>query len=166
MLFCSYFIFTHRPMTDLKIGAALVGIDLALTSRQFHQKIHLTWRKQMLPEVYKALKPFWLLNWVSVLSAELSQCPKSMFSSSEPVAALQCPQRLPPTWKRPVFVLARPTRPSCERATPRAWPLISPSNLRLPSGTVSREITRWPAGAQTWFQTLTLPPDQRVVKFL
>ena len=47
---------------------------------------------------------------------------------------------------------------------PRAWPLICPLNLRLPSGTTFGKIARWPAGLQTWTQTWTLPPDQRVVK--
>ena len=41
-----------------------------------------------------------------------------------------------------------------------------PQNLRLTSGTAFREIARWPAGAWTWTQTWTVPPDQRVVKVL
>ena len=39
-------------------------------------------------------------------------------------------------------------------------------NLRLPSGIAFGEIARWQAGAQTWTQTWTRPPDQRVVKVL
>ena len=61
--------------------------------------------------------------------------------------------------KRPVFVLARPTRASRAGERPQQlgrW--FSTLNLRLPSGTAFRDIARWPAGAQTWTQTWTLPP--------
>ena len=57
----------------------------------------------------------------SFLTLELSRCRKSgsTFSPSEPVPATRCPQRLPPTRKRPVFVLARPTRASRAGARPQ-----------------------------------------------
>ena len=53
------------------------------------------------------------------LTLELSRYRKSgsTFSSSEPVAA--CLQRLPPTRKRPAFVLARPTCASRAGARPQ-----------------------------------------------
>ena len=64
-------------------------------------------------------------------------------------------------------MVARPTRPSCACAQLQElgrW--FCPLNLRLLSGTAFGEIARWSAGAQTWTQTWTLPPDQRVVKIL
>ena len=70
----------------------------------------------------------------------------------------RCLQRLQPTWKRSVFVLARPTSASRAREQPQElgrW--FCPLNLRLPSGTAFGEIARWLAGAQTWTQTRTLP---------
>ena len=102
-----------------------------------------------------------------LLSLELSQCRKSasMLSPawSEQVAETRGPQRLPQTWKMPVFVLARPTRPS--RAGDWSQELgcwFGPLSLWLPSGPAFGKIARWPAGAQTWTQTWTLPPDRRV----
>ena len=77
------------------------------------------------------------------------------------------PQRLPPTRKRHVFVLARPTHASRAGARPQElghW--FCPFNLWLSSGTSFGEIASWPAGARTWTQTWTLSPDQLDVKIL
>ena len=65
----------------------------------------------------------------------------------------------------PVFVLARQTRPGHSSS---AWELpwleelgrwFCPLNLQIPSGTALD--ARWPAGAQIWTQTWTLPPDYK-----
>ena len=62
----------------------------------------------------------------------------SMFSSSQLVAVLllsAATASLQPTWKRPVFVLAHPTSPSCAPALPKEphyW-LFCSQNLWLPS---------------------------------
>ena len=68
--------------------------------------------------------------------------------------------------KRPVFVLARPTHAS------RAWEWpqelgrwFRPLNRRLHYETAFGEIARWQARAQTWTQTWTVQPNQRVVRF-
>ena len=94
-----------------------------------------------------------------------------MFSSSEPVAA-----RSNCSYSEPPCVCARLSDPRkhSRRAPPRAfsaWPLILPSKPSITSGfrnNLWRDCSsaRWQAGAQTWTQTWTLPPDQRVVKVL
>ena len=88
------------------------------------------------PQIYKPLKPFWLLNWVSI--ARVAAC----FSLTTPSSA---------AWGERPQELGR-------------W--LCPLNLLLPSGTAFWEIARRQAGAQTWTQTWTLPPDQQVVKVL
>ena len=57
------------------------------------------------------------------LTLELSHYRKrsSIYSSSEPVAARSADL---PRWKRHVFVLARPTRPSCAGARPQELGLL------------------------------------------
>ena len=94
-----------------------------------------------------------------MLTLDLSQYSKtgSMFSSSEPVEASSDCCRL-----GNMFVLARQTSPSSAGEWSQE---LRPLNLWLPSGTAFREIARWSAGPQTWTQTWTLPPDQRVAKF-
>ena len=81
------------------------------TSRQFHQKFHFTWKTKgdssVTAQNLQTIKTF--------LTLELSQYRKSR-STFPSKRAGRCPQRLPPTRKRPVFVLARPTRPSCAGA--------------------------------------------------
>ena len=70
------------------------------------------------PEIYKALKPYWLLNWVSI--ARVVACfPQA--SRSRP-AATAADSETP-------CVCARPSDPrkQSRRAAPRAWLLILPS---------------------------------------
>ena len=126
-------------------------------------KFHFTWKIKWLVAArnLQRFKTFWTL--------ELSQYHKSgsMFSSSE---SLLLPAATASDYETPcVCACLSDQHKQSWRAAPRAWPLIlpsKPSNLQLPSGTAFREIASWPAGAQTWTQTWTLPPDQRVVKVL
>ena len=147
-------IFTQRPMNDRKIERS--------DGRGFG-------RQQLLANSIEIFisheKKKWLVaarNLQSIktlLTLELSQYCKSgsMFSSSEP-AATAADSQTP-------CVCARPTDPpkQRQRVAPRACLLIS-VNLRPPSATAFGKIARWQAGAQTWTQTWTLLPDQRVVK--
>ena len=103
------------------------------------------------PEIYKALKPFWLLNWVRLARVV------AYFHIFLERASRQL--LLPQTLKHPVFVLASPTCASRARELLQelgSW--FCPLNLWLPSGTDFGEIARCQARAQT--QTW---PDQRVV---
>ena len=137
-------IFTHRPMTDWKIeqsdGRGFERQQLFPNSIEnfiSHSKTC-----SLRPEIYKALKPFWLLNWVSIarVAAYFPQA-----SRSRPAATAANSETL-------VFVPARPSSVPpklCWSAAPRAWPLISPLNLRLPLEQPSEriwEIARRPAG--------------------
>ena len=70
MQFCSYVIFLLRDQWQIEIlseamGAALVGNNfLPIPSKfSFHMKKQ---SDSLWPEIYKALKPCWLLNWVSI----------------------------------------------------------------------------------------------------
>ena len=111
---------------------------------------------------YKALKICWLLNWVSI--ARVVTC-FLQASLSRPVATRNLSR------KHRVFVLARPTRAMCSPVQPAhaeqessskslaSWQLILPSKP-------SMVFWNRQAGAQTFTQTWTLTPDQRVVKVL
>ena len=85
--------------------------------RRFHRNFHSTRKKKVTcrgtravsrPEIYKALKPCWLLNWVSIV-----RC--SMFSSSEPVAVSSYCCRL-----GNALCLCSPVRPA--QAEPESGP--------------------------------------------
>ena len=72
-------------------------------------------------KIYKSLKSYWLLNWVSITRV-----------------ACRCLQLLQQILKRPVFTLARLTRPSCAGALPQEschwfWNLWFPSGIALGS---------------------------------
>ena len=102
----------------------------------------------------------------TLLSLELSQRRKSasMFSSSEPRAG-RGDSRPAETAAETTCVCARPSNPpeQSRRLASKAWPLIWPSKPLITFWTsLRRDIARWPAGAQTWTQTWTLPPDRRV----
>ena len=149
MLLCSNVIFLLRDewMTERfsqAMGAALVCNNFSQIPSKisFHMKQKSDWLQ---PEIYKALKPGWLLNWVSI--------------------ACRYQQRLLQTRKRHVFVLARQTSTSKAGERPQElgrW--FFPLNFWLLSGTAFGEIARWPAGAWTWTQTWTVSPDQWVVQ--
>ena len=86
------------------MGAALVGNNCSPIPWKFHFQIPMKENLSSRPDIYTlVIKTF--------LTVELSQYRKSgsTFSSSEPVAARS----------DPVFVLARPTRPSCAGARPQ-----------------------------------------------
>ena len=164
-------IFTQRPMTYRKIERSdgrcfgrqqlLAKIEnfishkkLALTScQELKISFHIKRSDSLLPKIYKALKLFWFLDWVSIARVV------DVFLKR----ACRCQERLQQTRKRPVFVLACPTRPSSAGERPEE--LCKALWARLPA-TAFGEIARWSAGAQTWTQTRTLPPDQRVVSVL
>ena len=156
--------FTQRPMTDRKIersnGRCFGRQQLLANSIEIfisHEKI--TWL--VAARNLQSIK--------TSLNLGLSQYRKSgsMFSSSEPLLPAATAAAVLPTRKRPVFVLASPTRASRAGERPQKlgrW--FSPLNLRLPSGTAFGEIVRWQAGVQTWTRTWALPPDKRVVNVL
>ena len=105
------------------------------------------------------------------LTLQLSRYCKSgsMFSSSEPVAASSDCRRLGNALCLCSPVLPAPAVAQSKRAAPRAWPLILPSKPSINFwNSLQRDcqFARWPAGAWTWTQTWTVPPDQRVVKVL
>ena len=85
---------------------------------EIHRKFHFTWKKifgQWIVNVWTlqtfkthCFKPFWLSNWVSVARVAASFLQASLLWPAA-TAAIQ---------KRPVFVLARLTRPSCAGAKP------------------------------------------------
>ena len=164
MQFCSYVIFLLRDQWLIErlseeMGAALVGNNFSpIPSKfSFQMKKKSNSTRDSRPEIYKALKPCWLLNWVSI--ARVVAC--------FPQASLSLPAVTAATCKRPVLVLASPARASRAGVQPQelgSW--FCPLNLRLPSGSAFGEIARWPALAWTWTQTWTVPPDQRVVKVL
>ena len=65
----------------------------ATTSRQFHRKFHFTWIKSDLsqPDICKALKPFWHLNWVSIARAVALFCQESRLLPAATAADLETP---------------------------------------------------------------------------
>ena len=109
MLFCSYVIFLLRDQWMIArlseaMGAALVGNNFSPIPSKF--SFHMKKKSDSSrPEIYKALKPYWLLNWFSI--ARVVAC--------FPQASRSRPSATAADSKRPVFVLARPTRAS------RAW---------------------------------------------
>ena len=101
------------------MGAALVSNNFSpIPSKNFisHQKKVLI--AAATPEIYKALKPCWLLNWVSI--ARVVAC--------FPQASLSLPAATAADSETPC-VCARLSDPrkQSRRAAPRAWPLILPS---------------------------------------
>ena len=90
-----------------------------MLSRQFYGNFisHEKQIDKLLPEIYKALKPYLLLNWVSIASA-VACFPQA--SLSLPAATAADSETL--------CVCARPSDPRKQswRAAPRAWPLILP----------------------------------------
>ena len=122
MLFCSYVIFLHRDQGLIErfskaMGKALVCNNfLPIPSKfSFHMKKK---SESSLPGIYKALKPCWLLNWVSI--ARVVAC---FPQASRPRPAATAADSETPC------VCARPSDPrkQSRRAAPRAWPLILPS---------------------------------------
>ena len=90
-----------------------------------HEKTKVTHRSPKFiswPDVYKALKPCWLLNWVSIARV-IARFPKA--SQSLP-AATAADSETP-------CVCARQSDPckQSRRATPRAWQLILPSKSSI-----------------------------------
>ena len=78
-----------------------------------------------LPNIYKALKPFWLSNWASIARVVARFPEANRLLPSSTAANSETP-----------YVCARPSdSPTLSRsAAPRAWPLILPLNLPLSSG--------------------------------
>ena len=146
-------------MNDRKIEQRWALLWLVTSSRQFHRKFHFIWKNgdSSRSEIYRAINLFWPSNWVNI----------ARVIARFLMRACRGPQRLQPTQNSAVFVLARPTRPSCAGARPQEhchW--FCSQNRRFSSGIVLGVIAslRWRAGAKTWTQTWTLPPDKRVAK--
>ena len=158
-------IFTQRPTTDRNVERSdgrCFGRQQLLT---YSIEIFISHEKKVTcccpkfisrPDIYKALNPCWLLNWVSITRV-VGWFPQASLPLPTPTAA---------NLETPCVVLARLTRAS------RAGELFQelghwfcPPNLQF-RGTAFGEIARWPGGAQTWTQTWTLQADQRVVKVL
>ena len=76
------------------------------------------------PNIYKALKPFRLSNWVSIARVVARFPEANWLLPSSTAANSETP-----------YVCARPSDPPnlCRSAAPRAWPLILPLNLLLSS---------------------------------
>ena len=124
MWFCSYVIFLLRDEWMIErlseaMGAALVcnnflPIPSKISSFISHEKKgDLSW-----PENYKALKPCWLLKWVSITSVV-----EWFLQASLLLPALTA------SYKETPCVCACQSNPhkQSRRAAQRAWPLISPS---------------------------------------
>ena len=140
-------IFTQRPMNNRKIerssGVCFGWQKLLANSPKFsfHMK-----KKIDLPlqDIYKALKPFWLSNWVSIarVVARFSQA-----SLSRP-AATAANQETPCVWS------CQSCLPKlCRSAAPRALPLILQSKpsivfwmSRWPAGNSNLNSAAWPTG--------------------
>ena len=156
-LFLCY-IFTQRPMNDRKIeqsdGSCFVLQQLLADSIEKKSD-------SSRPDIYKALRPCWLSNRVSIarVMAHFPQVSRSLPVAT--AADLETP-----------CVCARPPDPPmlCRSAAPRAWPLILQPNPSIVFSNSLREWLpddlHWSAGAWTWTQTWTLPPDQWVVEVL
>ena len=125
-------IFTQRPMTGRKIERSK-GRCLGrqqLLDNSIENSFQMVKKSDLSrPVIYKALKPGWLLKWVSI--ARVVACfPQASPSQPATVAELETP-----------CVCARPSnqRKQSRRAAPRAWQLILPSK---PSITVWNNVQR------------------------
>ena len=123
MRVCSYVIFLLRDQWMIErlseaMGAALVCNNFSPIPWKFISHEKKKW--SLRPEVYKALKPCWLLNWVSI--ARVVAC--------FPQASLSRPAATAADSETPC-VCARPSDPHWHkqnrRAAPRAWLLTLPS---------------------------------------
>ena len=154
---CSCVIYLLRDQWMIKRLSKVIMMGVALVSNNFSPI-------PLIDEKKKWLVAAWNLQCIKTFLTlfELSQYCKSgcICSSSKPIVDRSDCSRL---WN--ALCLCSPVRPA--QVVPGAaqelgrW--FCPLNLRLPSGTAFGEIARWPAGAQTWTQTWTLPPDQLVV---
>ena len=139
----------------------------ATTSHQFHSKFHFIWKISMKKKWLVAARNLQIIK--TLLTLELSQYRESgsTFSSSEPVAARSDCHRL-----GNALCLCLPVCPA--QAVPERDPKSSAFDLQSKTSIVfwnhSLSLLEWLPnglqGAQTWTQTWTLPPDQRVVKVL
>ena len=154
MLFCSYVTmsyFNSETNDWLKDWVKRwVQLWSATTYSQFHRKFQFMKKKCLvIAQNYKALKPWWLLNWVSITRMVLRV----------PQASLFCQQLMPPTWKLSVFVLASPTRPSRARNRPQelcCW--FCPQNLCLLEQPLERlpdDLQGLKLGVQILFKPVT-----------
>ena len=117
MRLCSCVIFLLRDQWQIEkwseaMGAALIGNNfLPITSKiSFRMK---TKSKSSRPEIYKSLKPCWLLKWASI--AKVVGC--------FPQASRSLPTATGADSETPVFTLPRHTCPSCAacaRARPKS----------------------------------------------
>ena len=116
MRFWSYVIFLIRDQWKIErwseaMGAALVGNNFSPipSKSSFHMKQKMNCRCPISTKANKALKPFWLSNKVSIAKVVAHFLKR----------ASRGQQLLPPTRKRPIFVLARPTHASRAGAGPQ-----------------------------------------------
>ena len=115
MLFCSYVIFLLRDEWMIERFSEAMGAALVSNTILFHMKGK---SDSSRPEIYKALKPYWLLNWVSITRVVACFPQASLLQPAATAADSETP-----------CVCARPSNPhkQSRRAAPRAWPLIFPS---------------------------------------
>ena len=131
MRFCSCVIFLLRDEWMIeRLSEAMGAAWSATTSRWFHENFipHEDKKWLVAAQNLQSIKPYWLLNWISIARVVACFLQASL-------------SRLPPTRKRPVFVLAHQTRASRARERPQElsrW--FCPLNLRLPSGTASERL--------------------------
>ena len=134
MRFCSYVIFLLRDQWLIErlseaMGAALVGNNFSPIPSKF--SFHIKRKKWLVAaRNYKALKPSWLLNWISIarVVAWFSQAILSRPAATVADSETPC-------------LCARlfDQRKQSRRAAPRAWQLILPSK---PSITVWNNVQR------------------------
>ena len=127
---------------------------------QFHRKLHFTWKQKVTRHGPKFKKHSILFH---SQTDSVSQEWKHVFLKR----ACRGQQRLPPTWKRPVFVLARQTSPSIAGTLPT--PLghgFCSKNLRLSSRITLGSDCQMTSRGLNLDSTWTLPPDQRIVEVL
>ena len=124
----------------------------ATTSCQFHQNFHFTWKKTKWLVAAQNLQSI-----KTLLTLELSQYRKSGSTFSTILANAETP-----------CVCASLSCQSKQswKPAPRAWPLILPSKPLITFWNSLWRDCQMTFRAQTWTQTCTLQPDQRVVRVL
>ena len=152
-------------MNDCKIelcNGHCFGQQQLLVNSIENFKFHFKWEKKSdlwLPDIYKALRHFWLLNWVSIarVAAHFPQASRSL-----PVATAS-------NLVTPCVCACQSNQPKlCWSTAPRAWPLILQSN---PSTVFSNSLLEWlpDETTSTGLQGLKLElcaPDQWFVEVL
>ena len=143
------------------MGAVLIGNNFSPIPSKIWFHMKKTWKSDSLrPDIYKALKPFWLSKWVNIARVVARFPQASRWRPAATAADKETP-----------FVCARKSDPpSCVRVLPQElgyW--FCSQILRLSNGIAfgsDCQMTIWLAGARSWTQTWTLAPGQWIVEVL